>query len=361
MQLFDNRNDIRCPTTAGTWGALNGPHPCDLERSADIGQYCLPVLACGQSYPDQLLESDAFSAARSLRYTDRYFISLNQGQTLTLLLSSSAFDTFLYLFAPNGSQVAQDNNGTGGTNSKIVHTPSMSGSYRIEVTSNLASATGAYNLVTSCNTGGEPLPGCDDPVLIYNCEYVWGGHWLHCGCISPIVVDISGNGFNLTSAIGGVDFDIDGDGIVERLSWTAAGSDDVWLAIDLNGNGSFDNGTELFGTYSPQPSSDEPNGFLALAEYDEVANGGNADGSITEMDSVFASLRFWQDRNHNGVSESSEIFPCRDLGVVRFDLEYRVSSRQDQHGNKFRYRAKVYDAQGHRVGRWAWDVLLQVP
>lgn len=237
----------------------------------------------------------------------------------------------------------------------------MSGSYRIEVTSNLASATGAYNLVTSCNTGGEPLPGCDDPVLIYNCEYVWGGHWLHCGCISPIVVDISGNGFNLTSAIGGVDFDIDGDGIVERLSWTAAGSDDVWLAIDLNGNGSFDNGTELFGTYSPQPSSDEPNGFLALAEYDEVANGGNADGSITEMDSVFASLRFWQDRNHNGVSESSEIFPCRDLGVVRFDLEYRVSSRQDQHGNKFRYRAKVYDAQGHRVGRWAWDVLLQVP
>lgn len=40
------------------------------------------------------------------------------------------------------------------------------------------------------------------------------------------------------------------------------------------------------------------------------------------------------------------------------DLEYREWRRVDENGNQFKYRAKVKDANGAHVGRWAWDVFL---
>lgn len=175
-------------------------------------------------------------------------------------------------------------------------------------------------------------------------------------CISPVVIDVGGNGYDLTDGAGGVDFDITGSGSPMRVAWTAAGSDDAWLVLDRDASGLIDNGMELFGTVTAQPLSDDPNGFRALAEFDKPDNGGDGNGRVNEGDSMFGVLRLWQDANHNGVSEARELHLLTSLGVYGIDLEYKESKREDQHGNGFRYRAKVYDLRGAHVGRWAWDV-----
>lgn len=205
-----------------------------------------------------------------------------------------------------------------------------------------------------CNPSQYELDECWQSGGIYDYNACFCGQ-------SPIVIDILGNGFNLTDVAGGVRFDIKGDGVQKQLAWTSANSDDVWLTFDRNGNNLIDDGTELFGNNTPQPvppDGERKNGFLALAFYDKPENGGNNDGQIDNRDFVFSLLKLWQDINHNGVSEAGELQDLSSSAIRIIDLDYRESRRTDEHGNRFRYRTKVKDARGAQIGRWAWDVYL---
>lgn len=227
----------------------------------------------------------------------------------------------------------------------------------------------------SCGAGewaGEPDCTCYDPVTYCQMPpseffetqetcYHTGGDWdaylCTCNYGTPIIIDVTGDGFQLTSAASGVSFNFTVRAPIQMV-WTAAQSDDAFLVLDRNHNGTIDDGTELFGNLTPQSASDHPNGFIAVAEYDKPENGGNSDGVVDSRDTIFSSLRLWQDLNHNGISEAEELFTLPALGVQSISLDYRESRRKDEFGNEFRYRAKINEGIDTETARWAYDVFL---
>jgi hypothetical protein len=177
---------------------------------------------------------------------------------------------------------------------------------------------------------------------------------------SPIIVDVDRNGYELTSLEDGVFFDLDADGAPELVSWTRATSDEAFLAMDRNGNGRIDDGSELFGNNTPvYPTGARitaSNGFEALKFLETSAFGRSERNEvIDERDAAFARLLLWTDRNHNGLSEPDELQPVTDVGLQAVATDYRVSRRRDQFGNEFRQRAKATWGEGEA---FVYDVWL---
>lgn len=146
-----------------------------------------------------------------------------------------------------------------------------------------------------------------------------------------------------------------------QYSWAGRprASDNAFLALP-GADGLIHSGKELFGNFTPQPPSSTPNGFAALAVYDNPKNGGNGDGIIDARDAIFKSLRLWIDANHDGVSQPEEIHTLSSLGVNSISLKYREDHKTDQYGNELRYRAAVNPDHPDNVGRVAYDVFFVI-
>jgi len=195
-----------------------------------------------------------------------------------------------------------------------------------------------------------------------HCEMAYGGSY-YCPTEgqSPIIFDFDDDGFNLTDADHGVDFDLNADRQRERIAWTSSAGSDAWLCRDRNGNGVIDDGSELFGNFTPLANGRRaPNGFVALAEFDAPASGGDGDGKLDSSDRLWTTLRLWIDANHDGISQPGELITLAEAGVQSIDLHYIRSSYTDDNGNIFRFRAKavVRDAKGKFHNAKIYDVFL---
>lgn len=180
------------------------------------------------------------------------------------------------------------------------------------------------------------------------------GEWsaTTCTCtVSPVIVDTDNGTFTLMSPQEGPLFDMIPDGMKERRAWPKDGA--VFFVLDRNGDGTVNDGSELFGSVTEQPPSEHRNGFLALALYDR-----NHDSVIGPTDPVVIDLRVWLDRNSDGISQQGELVALESLGIVSISLKYTESRRHDRAGNLFRYRAPLSRERGSPVAPQVWDVFL---
>ena len=139
----------------------------------------------------------------------------------------------------------------------------------------------------------------------------------------PLVLNFGGKAAELSDVR--FAFDLDGDGKDDAMPGLAPGSG--YLALDRDGNGEIDGGSELFG---PKTGS----GFQELAAHDEDGN-----GWIDEGDGIFERLSLWEvDAQGERLSSLGE----RGVGAIflgsleaPFDLkdgENRLEGRIVRHG-----------------------------
>lgn len=202
----------------------------------------------------------------------------------------------------------------------------------------------------------------NDPALdCFNRDGVWRDTWCDSKPSSPIIVDSLRNGYALTSVKNGVHFDLDDDGVPEQVAWTHRDSDDEFLAMDRNGNGRIDDGSELFGNHTPAYPDGTPvttaNGFEALRFLQSPSYGASRpDTVIDARDVPFARLLLWRDANHNGISEPDELRSLSEAGVIAISTDYKEKKRVDRHGNEFKQRGTIVWQDGRDA---IFDVWLQ--
>lgn len=116
-------------------------------------------------------------------------------------------------------------------------------------------------------------------------------------------------------------FDLVGREQSVETDWVSAAT--PWLAIDRDGNGRIDDGSELFGSMTRLPDGRRAeHGFAALASLDE-----NADGRINAADSGFASLLLWRDENQDRRSQRDELSSVTEAGIVAIELGFQRDRR----------------------------------
>jgi Ca2+-binding RTX toxin-like protein len=145
--------------------------------------------------------------------------------------------------------------------------------------------------------------------------------------VSPLVLDLGGDGIQTLSQDAGVYFDHDNNGLAEKTGWI--GANEGLLVLDRNQDGIVNNGSELFGNNTKLfDGTFALNAYQALAEYDE-----NSDGVISNLDSIFSELRVWQDLNSDGISQLNELLSLDSVGIESLNTDYQSTTINDGNGN----------------------------
>ncbi len=155
----------------------------------------------------------------------------------------------------------------------------------------------------------------------------------HIQQISPIIIDLNGDGVRTTSIEQSqASFDMDLDGVKDKTGWVS--KEDGLLAVDSNRDGLINDRSELFGGNIGQ-------GFAQLAGFDS-----NQDGQVNAGDERFAELKIWQDRDGDGTTDDGELVRLDQAGIASLRVNYQIQ-QEDQNGNMLLERSTAQFADGH--------------
>jgi len=150
--------------------------------------------------------------------------------------------------------------------------------------------------------------------------------------VDPLILDLDNDGLE-TLGINSNDpilFDHNGNGVKTGTGWVKSDDAFLVLVLDRNGNGSIDNGRELFGDSTPLSAGGvAADGFAALAQEDT-----NGDGKVDSLDARFANLRLWRDFNQDGISQAGELFTLASQNIIALNLAKTANSQLLANGNQ---------------------------
>jgi hypothetical protein len=142
--------------------------------------------------------------------------------------------------------------------------------------------------------------------------------------ISPMILDLNGNGIQTLAISQGIQFDLAAQGSTQRAGWVAPS--DGLLVRDLNKDGIIQDGRELFGSATVLPDGQTAkDGYQALRALDT-----NNDGVLDSRDEAFASLQVWVDGDSDAITDTGELKSLSDLNIASLDLQAQAGSTIDQ-------------------------------
>lgn len=161
----------------------------------------------------------------------------------------------------------------------------------------------------------------------------------------PLIIDLQGDGIELTGR--GTAFDLNADGAVDLSAFVKG--DDALLFVDQSGDGQLTDGRELFGD-----QEGDADGYAELDRFDD-----NRDGLIDAKDAVFEKLRLVYDKNQDGMTQLNEVALLREAGIASISLSRQAVGRTDPHGNEVVARSAVTRTDGSSTGAYEANLTYQ--
>lgn len=177
-------------------------------------------------------------------------------------------------------------------------------------------------LDTLITIGKASFTDCDDNqyVIVKN----GNDYSLQANASGPVIFDLTGDGFNLTTVKQGVLYDVVGDSAKEKTAWIGEGNG--LLVYDADQNHTVSNASEFVLT-------DHVPGAKTDLEALRIGFDSNHDNLFDQQDAAWNLFGIWQDINKDAVVDNGEYHSLAQIGIVSIGLSTEQGSGHIVNGN----------------------------